>query len=411
MVKVPVKTSSALANFPIRTKLTGRRLVPRLIHPTRAHCHARRQLDQNFAQPLFPDASQDHLTVAEKESLAQASNDSNRTVAAINQAFLEGTFNLEELLPYRIRVCWRLVREIGRIRGLVRSDESLLDSALTQGTPSNPNPWAIPDSFAADRSIKPGPSPATLDALLRADHIPLQWQSWHYDPDEEAYRPRLGLAVLPPPVPRPLLNSLGEPSERYDPREDEALHLYIELLEHLASSLYIASGSVEDRTLGRLGLLGLLDARHIRETFPSEVQLLAWEEVLIEETLTRIIEHGTPKAREGMWKKHGLQPHELDSLVRIAKARASIRYASDVEEERQLMVLRLEDFVRRSKESFDLRNELAALKQMAVVMGLSRVEADDTMHDFIEVVRKVSDERQPARQIEAKVIDPQESVA
>ena len=70
------------------------------------------------------------------------------------------------------------------------------------------------------------------------------------------------------------------------------------------------------------------------------------------------------------------------------------RTSLDVEEQRALMIARIQDVMYRSQDALDPRAELMALKLLGQTVGISRAEPEDMKSMFIKVVGQVNKDRQ-----------------
>jgi hypothetical protein len=214
-----------------------------------------------------------------------------------------------------------------------------------------------------------------------------------------------GLALLPPPIPwewweQDQYTKRQSLAPNYDPHEDLALVFYVKVVNQIAHDLQLDQGSLDDPDQGRYGMKGLTDVETIRQAFPSRLQIVAYEELLIEETLQTMTKFGQSRARKILRNRHGLSRREIEGLCKVAKAYIRRQLDADIEEDRAFMVTRLEEFVLRARESLDLRAELAGMKQLTIVLGLARSEMSDAMSDFLNVVKDVSETRGPLQVIE-----------
>lgn len=329
-------------------------------------------------KPFVPDTQNPHPEMAVK-AYQRLVEDTFRL------AFREPHFTLEDLLPYRIRVAYRLVRDMARMRGFLAADASITELSLER--------WNKPEPY--DRSNEFGGIHVPDQVRMiydKSQALTEQFQTPTLsDQGEIEYLP--GLALLPPPVPMRFRDqTTGKVLDEYDPEKDANLILYCKLLELVSKNLYLLCGSDWDKNQGRYGLMGLLDCRTVRLSMPSCIQMFAWEAILVEETLEIMVKEGISHTAKILYQKYGFSHRETDSFMRMAKNLARRRTESDAEEDRGVMVLRLEDLIRRSKEGFDLRVEAAALKQLALVQQLNG-EDNNTMGDFIKVISKVHNER------------------
>jgi hypothetical protein len=274
-----------------------------------------------------------------------------------DQTFVEENLTLEDLLPYRVRVAWRIAREIARLKGLIADDEQL-NTLMAMA----PDPWQKPTGFVtSDRSMYSRLN-KTIAQSLR------------------------DVALLPPKL------RAQDAGAQYDPSRDIRLQSYLEIITFISKYLFIEHGSKKDPAQGRYGLYGLLDQNLTRLAFPSRLQILAWEDLLTTEVLHCMAEEGQMGAEEFLRDTYGLRTFEIDSVVKLAKGTARRKMENDLEDDRAVMVFQLDDVARRAKDGLDLRVELAARKQQALVLGLGRTEAEDQFRDFLEVVDRVSGE-------------------
>ena len=312
-------------------------------------------------------------------------------------SFREENSTLNELKPYRVRVCWRIVREMGRIRGLVPGDHFLMEGL--QPTWDNEDPWVHPEPFELDS----GRRQMTRSDGMVSDPIQLLkkfWNSQHLDdsyypnycqmqPDKEIAK---GFAFLPPDIPRRYIDTFGNVSGLYSPENDPLLRIFIEIIQEITHRLRIRQGSIDDRQQGLYGVLGLDDPWLIRTAFPSRDDLMIWERIVVEETLIVLIRDGAVKTREHLFKKYGLMPHETSSMIKLAKTWLRMMDDCDIEDEKHLMIARLDDLASRAKEVCDIRSELRALQSQQQVIGLTRTEVNEE-EDLINVVKRVAGER------------------
>lgn len=322
----------------------------------------------------------------------------------ITRAFIEEKAALSDFIPQRIKCCWRLVRELGRIKGMLAPDETLLDGLMPLG--DGEDPWVIPQRWNRPKRDMSAGTAQNIDwdvvsvlkeiELLDDNHK----QHW-YNFDTNEWEVKHGLPLLPPPVPRYAHTDKGQISEDYRPENDVMLCYYVRVMELISQSLYIELGSANDKTIGKYGLTGVLDPMTVRLAMPSRMQLIAWEQLVITETLDLIVEEGVRKTKDLLFQRYGLQGFETANLIRLARKQALLQMSADVEEDRSVILMKLEDYVRRARASLDMRAELAGIKQAALVLGLGKLEPKDMMDEFIHIVKQVSGER------EAKKMMPQ----
>ena len=395
---------------------------------------------QAQTHPDEPLAPRELLRLKKQENsedpLQQKKLEQEVTRRIINQVFYEPDATLEDLTPHRIRVAHRLVREMARHRGYIRPDEMLIealepayvppaedestieiDNEETEAEVSTTNSlvfdrWLYPEHYQKPPYDQKNPHmrlflnvvQLMLDAEeINPSYLPFQWVAktvkFEIEPDtfqeEQRWFPHHypGVALLPPGIPYPFILADGTIRKDYDcqnPSHDPALHAYIKIIKALSEALYIDLGSLEDPDSGRYGLAGLFEPSTIRQAFPSRVQMMTWESLLVDETLDNIVRDGMPKANRLLQDRYGYQSIEAQQFLKMAKAKAAYLASGDSEEDRGVMILRLEDAARRARESLDIRAELAALKNLAIVQGLSRVDPQDAMSDFVSIVKNMS---------------------
>ena len=319
--------------------------------------------------------------------------DRDRARALFTRAFERPHITLDDLLPQRCVVAWRLTREMARLRGFVAPDESLTEMHDDAG-----DFWTVPRGLVLETG---------------------SWQTGHYTPEVgqsmreaealgENYRvivnldeqeEKEGLALTPPPVPLAYREDDGSIMEDYDPSKDRLLAVWLRLIDTLCRNMGIMAGSKDHPMLGRDGYAPLSRPMTARVAWPSHFQLVAFESMLIEEVLDLMVRGSLASLKREMKHRYGLIPYEVDQLVKMAKIQARAAIESDVEDDRGVMAMRLEDFVKRAQDSLDLRAELAGLKQLSIVLGLSRVEPHDTMRDIIGIIAEGANQRAESRKL------------
>ena len=343
-----------------------------------------------------------------EEALRLPMSQQQLTKHVISTAFKEEGATLDDYIGYRIKAAWRIIREMCRMKGLAHPEDTLIDALEPHG--GNIDPWTVPEPWRRPVGLRM----ATISQLSIKYYTQVEALSskFHYkrhnleavegQPDHSVYP---GLALLPPEIPwhwweQDKKSKRQAVVENYDEHEDLALVFYVKVVNQIAQELQIEQGSTDDGDQGRYGMKGLTEVETIRQAFPSRLQIVAYEELLIEETLQTMTKFGQSRARKILRDRHGFSRREIEGLCKIAKGYIRKQLESDIEEDRAFMVTRLEEFVLRARESLDLRAELAGLKQLTLVLGLSRSEVGDAMTDFLNVVGDVSSTRGPMIEIE-----------
>lgn len=329
------------------------------------------------------------------------------------RAFQQENQSLADFLPQRVKAVWRITREMARLKGLAHPDEFLTDALV--GDAQNFDPWQIPEPWTEPtaKEARRDLWPEVIDAFRASEGLEDEFKVhlWvandPYDPRKGSQRRKFeGFGLLPPPIPPIWRNNEGNISKDYVPREDPNLNLFISAISNLAERLQIPIGAKLDPDLGRLGLQGLFNPALIRMCWPTRTQILTWEQMIVEETLELFVKGGMNAAKNTLRDKYGLLTREITALLRMANALAQEQTSGDREDARAIMILRLEEYIMRSKDALDLSAEMKGLKQLATVTGLSDAQHNDPMTEFLLAVREVAGQREaqklgpPARYVE-----------
>jgi hypothetical protein len=282
---------------------------------------------------------------------------------AIERAFYRELQTVEETRGERTMLAWRISRSLAMHLGLCDSSEPLRKAMMP--TQERPDAWGELDRYTAPypstplaKSILDGGNPAVVKLLSDA-----------YDPDR---RKEYRFGVRPPTTPEGLDN----------------WKTAIKLIDH---RLGLSSGSPEFPDLASVALPQILERP--RDAWPSEMEILDFEDLIVSEVLLAIT-GGDTRAQidRSLVRGYGFTRFEVRYLLDLASQDALGLADMDAEEARALMVLRLEDLASRSKNALDLRAELGTLKQLAVILGLSRIEGGDAVSEFTNVIKSVANE-------------------
>jgi len=260
-----------------------------------------------------------------------------------------------ETLPSRIMVMWRLTRTTAIVKGLCAEDETM-DAA----TELDPDPWT--SSFLP---VGVCPSGAPLRRARQSRLLRIHAEAG-------------GLPLLPP---------------REQPL---ALERWCS-----AATIVAADLGVERSREGLLGLQGLLDPHQCARCDVSSAQVLAFEEMILQESLDMLLDKGERAAIKHFREQYGFSNKEANGLLRVVKTQALERSAASIEEKRALMEMRMEDYMGRCKETMDMDGEMKAAKELAKIQGLTRTEPENQAAEFFDVVKRVA-----ARQ-DQELLDPQ----
>src|SRR5690349_115869 len=180
----------------------------------------------------------------------------------------------DENLPHRILVFWRLARAVCMVAGICAEDEPL-DGA----TEIHPNPWTV--------GLRLRLAPSQVVLLRRSSTADLI--GIFADRNEE----KVGLPLLPP--------------DDYDTAKR-----WVAAMSLLARDLGI------ERTIeGQQGLQGVLHPKTCAWSNVTPEQILAVEELLIDEAQKLIVESGERAAVEHFRSRYGFARKEAIGLMRL----------------------------------------------------------------------------------------------
>jgi len=255
--------------------------------------------------------------------------------------------------PHRVLALWRIARAMARVCGLCAEDETL-DGTLSQ---IEPDPWYL--------GIKPQLSNIQQNLLRKSTAGTLL----------EVYA--RGLVPLLP-----------------SPKDPVKTDRWFEIAWVLATDL-----SIERTDHGARGMQGLHDPKGCQWAKVTPKQVVAVEELLVDEAQRLIIKVGERPAVEQFRQRYGFTRAEALGLMRLARAEALRMDGSTVEENRAIMSSMLKDFVSRAKQAINQRDELAALKELGRVQGLTRTEPEDDAKTFFETIARVAKRQDAALQL------------
>lgn len=311
-----------------------------------------------------------------------------------DMAFSELEKSVEEHSGIRLQMAYRIVRELARIKGICEADETL--ATTIQADPSDHyghDPYKHPSqTFLIDRCTG-YPLEELRSFLEQLDNQDPQDYSW-VQVSKKSLKPRGGLALCPPPMPIEFIefseNDVPGISESYKTREDATLKLFMAQNRVVIHYLGLENGTKTNPENGFLGLNGLIDYDFVRQNWPSAAEIVSYEHLLLTELMRMMVEKSTKTTLDYMTNTLGFNALEIQGHMKMVRALARIHAERDQDEERAISLLRLEEYRLRAQESLDLKAEMNALKQIAMIMGLTRSEADDNMQDFMDVVKNVS---------------------
>lgn len=247
---------------------------------------------------------------------------------------------------YITRTAYRLVREWGRTIGVLVYDQPLANLSIDKLL--LPQPYGDPPS---------GPFAIRAYAELRR--------------------------VVEPPFKLKGIPLLPSCNAHFKP----VAKSYAAAMRYLATFLNLA-----DTDYGPLALPYLLQTPPNPNNWPDAMLIAQYETVLVDEVLEQLLDKGVRKATSELLRTQGINDHETRGLIRLAKYESRVRMESELEDDRAIISMRLEDLIHRARQSLDMRVEIAAIKQLSIVQGVTRAEPEDALTEFARVVKKVANE-------------------
>lgn len=128
------------------------------------------------------------------------------------------------------------------------------------------------------------------------------------------------------------------------------------------------------------------DEDQILDHFPTMTMLVDFEMRMVSWAGDKLLSGSRTAARQAITDTFGvLSVGEQADFVRLAYASLADYTATSADEDRALMVARLERVARRAKESMDIRTELAAYRTIAQIQGLTFQDVDQTQKHMREL--------------------------
>jgi hypothetical protein len=339
--------------------------------------HARHLLEASAPEHRDRGALETDLNdrITRLESPDESEQRQERQRLMLRRAFINDNLTFGDLEPFRVRAGYRWVREVSMLKSLVADDQMLSEALL--GCPPSEDPWMVAGV---------GETPKLTGYVrMRADVVKM-------------VNGKKGLPLLPPPPAPEWFGEDGKLLDDYDPKEDRLLMRWLDAFDRVTTYLGVPRGAVTNPDEGRWGLYGMLSPDTVRLCFPSVLQMLTWEEMLVSETWNHMVVGGQVDAERQLRATYGFSDVETHGLIRRAKTFGAIAYSQDEEGNRALMIARLDDLTRRCREGVpDIRAELAALKAQALVQGLTKGEQDDFEKEVRDVVLRATATRLPDR--------------
>lgn len=319
---------------------------------------------------------------------------------SIRQALAEHRLTLEDTFQHRMVVAWRITRLMAMSRGLIGSPEMSLIEAMP-----DPYAWRYPPFPSLDaeppRFTGHPLSDQMTAVVFKARTIPHDYAPRNRPEPRYEGEPPCILGITPPEVPEAFCDPSGRPFDDYDPTDpahDPLLHAWLRAVDICVKAGNILAGSQANPMLGRHGLMGLTDPWLTRVAWPSPGQIMAFESSVVEEVLGLIVDHNPTAAARRIRHSFGVSPEEARAVIAQAVYLAGRSTVGGIEESRAIMIMRLEKFIETAKQELNLREQMQALKQLAIVQGLSKESPDEFSDSFRKLVQSTAQERkQPPR--------------
>lgn len=294
---------------------------------------------------------------AEEES-NEESNARLRTFWAVVFAQDQASRSLQDLYHYRVRVVWRVIRELGLTIGRLKADDP-----IRYLTPTLDKTTALP---ALHIDFSKGFFSTSLHEAIRF-----------------RYRGPHGLPLTTPPQ-LPPFETTTKPNKRFR----ECVDFAIRALKINRTSPLIDPNQC---TLGTIGLDDTPATFH--KAWPKFEHIVACEQFHVQETLEHYVTSGEIPTKQYLIDNYGFRPHEIRGLMALANREAVQRAELDIDVQRAHAVLRLQDIMHRAREACSLQNEIRAAKELHLVVGLGKVAPEDSMRLFAEAVTDLALER------------------
>lgn len=359
-----------------------------------------------------------------------------RTIARDVDGLTAAGFDPDHTYAQRLIVAWRCTREASLLLG-ARDEAELLHEMAPRAnedgaaylsdytdTPATASVWWHPvEKRKSGRTTRP--TYRATSHFREMERVPeaycrrawVRCPSYEPNPDPDARRQyvvphpheqplRPGMTLQPPATPPIAFEARDSPDDRYaaavehpmyDPAtNDEAIKSWTTGMLMVAHDLGVAEDieqafAVEqmlpDPCVAPTGL------RFVRALWPSPEEIMAFEAGLLETITGMLTGQSTHAVREHFSKQLRLNRYELDGLIKAAKRAIFEGYRSDPEDERVLMVARLERMYEDARETMDMRSQIQIQKQLAIVLGLSQVAKDAEFDDLMRIISDVSASR------------------
>lgn len=283
------------------------------------------------------------------------------------EVFMVPRMSLEDMQPELYLASYRIIRHMANALGLIENDELL--TILDTPDPNNHQAthWTSP---VPTPNIPRNTSHVVRQIMQCQPHLPLLPPA----PPQEAYYQ--GTMQLHPD---------------YDPLKDEDLVEWCLRVQHIGQHLNLDTfGNADDPESGPRAMKVLTSPLYARIAVPAPSQLIVFEELILDEGRKVLVDQGNSAAARMLTDRFGFTRAEVLRTLKLVRSFAHNAFTAEVEQERAIMVLKLEEVVHRAREALDIRAELQALKAISVIQGLAPTGEDNTLKDIIEAARAYS---------------------
>jgi len=258
---------------------------------------------------------------------------------------------------------YRIVREFANLLGFVQPDQTLFDALYDK----KKDPYHQFDV-----------RPFNINKDIPRTNKQIQVQVILSEP--------IRLPLLPPPVPEDCIRD-GVIEEWYHPNDDRHLANYLRAFKIAARYLNIEGKYTNDPEQGKKGMIGMSDPELIRFLCPALMDILHWEEKLVEVTTDIISQTTHLETKKRIRQEYGLTGREIDQLVSLAKYKLAEDRAGDSEEERAYQLSQVDGLIIRARDACDIRTELRAMQVRAQISGISKIDAPNDGSGWSDIAK------------------------
>jgi hypothetical protein len=178
-----------------------------------------------------------------------------------------------------------------------------------------------------------------------------------------------------------------------DSEHRDLIFSYFEVVRTICQRMNLCHGEE-----GRRGFIGMTELDLYEEVWPTLEEILAYENQLVHEMKALAMEHGPMLCRDEFRTTHRFMQWEVTNLYHVTVQAAVETHTGTLEEERAVMLLRLENYIKRCKESGEMRAELATYKLISDIQNLRKAQSADEESEMVDVVKatvkKIETEKQ-----------------